>query len=420
MKSINFTLKEVMLFLLFIGITVIAKAQSTVVAGTMSVKYSVTDLKYHVYFTPTSSGSGSIGNGSSISITAPAGNTLTFTNFTSVTSNWVQGGINKVGGGTPGTGSSSLSYWNFYTNTDYGVNFVAGTPVELFNFSSAGSCNGSSLNINTSTDTQIESAQYGSVILDLSGSVNQAGDLTLTNVDSPNSAFCVPPSPSMSCTTNTLSPNVFTLGTPSTSTYTIALSNITPGVYRFAQTSAGNFTTVPELYNITLVANQTSVQIPIKYDGGGAVGSQNLTLIMIDPNVNETTASCTQTATINAAAVVSVSNPTIPKTVSTNSGQQTGTASTEMNPSGATSYIYSIIACSPTPAGTTALPASSNLIMTNPNNGVYSYTTPTTAGTYSYCIKVCDANNSNNCATTTYTLNVSAVCNAGSVAPSVR
>lgn len=416
MKSHLSYIKLFLLVFFITGLTVITYGQNTIVSGTMSVKYLLSDSRFHVYFTPTSSGSGTIGNGSTVGLTAPTGSSIVISGLTSYTAGtWIQGGIKTQGGGTPSSGSSSLDYWDFYVSADYTVNFTTGTPVELFSFINSGSCAGGSFNINTSTSTVINNSEYGTVILNLAGDTNQAGSLTTTNVDSPNSALCAPTSPDLVCSGISLSPNTFTIGTPTSANLTINLSNVVGGGYTFTETTAANFATNPSTYTANLTTGQSSVIIPVNYDGGGTAGTQTLTI-----NMSGTSTSCTVTAVLNAASVVSVGNGTVSKNGTTTSGTQTGNAALDMNPSGASSYVYSVVTCNPTPSNTTALPASSNLMMTNSSTGAYSYTVPSTPGSYSYCIKVCDASNASNCATSSYTLNVTAVCNAGSVAPSVH
>jgi hypothetical protein len=80
-------------------------------------------------------------------------------------------------------------------------------------------------------------------------------------------------------------------------------------------------------------------------------------------------------------------------------------------PSGGTGpYSYSNGSADPlcvAPVGATALPPSSNLVVNS--NGSYSYTAPTTAGTYFFCIKVCDSSTPTPiCTIATYTVTVAA------------
>ena len=97
---------------------------------------------------------------------------------------------------------------------------------------------------------------------------------------------------------------------------------------------------------------------------------------------------------------------------------KTGNAATELAPTGGVSpYIYSDgtgdAACV-APSGATALTG-----LTVNSSGSYSYTAPTTAGTYYYCIKVCDSSTPTaDCVVKTYTLTVSVPpCNVNGITP---
>ena len=125
------------------------------------------------------------------------------------------------------------------------------------------------------------------------------------------------------------------------------------------------------------------------------------------------------TATTTVCASLTANNPT-PQTVA--GGQvYTGNASTELAPSGGTGpYTYSNgstdPACTNPGGGAVALPAASNLTVTNASTGAYNYTAPTAAGTYFFCIKVCDSTTPTpTCIVKTYTVIVP--CAAGSVPP---
>ena len=104
---------------------------------------------------------------------------------------------------------------------------------------------------------------------------------------------------------------------------------------------------------------------------------------------------------------------------------KTGTASTELTPTGGNgTYTYSVDnsgACTPA-IGATALPGTSNLTVTNASTGAYTYTAPAAAGTYYFCIKVCDTSSPTpSCLTKTYTVVVSApVCAVGNAIPSIK
>ncbi len=98
---------------------------------------------------------------------------------------------------------------------------------------------------------------------------------------------------------------------------------------------------------------------------------------------------------------------------------------TDLAPAGGTGAItYSNGSGDPLcvqPSGTQALPASSNLTI-NATTGAYSYTTPSAAGTYYFCVKVCDSSTPTPvCQMATYKVVVSGpACNAGTVAPGVN
>lgn len=99
---------------------------------------------------------------------------------------------------------------------------------------------------------------------------------------------------------------------------------------------------------------------------------------------------------------------------STNSGN----ASTDLVPSGGNQpYTYSQdtgVTCV-APAGASALPTP---VTVNSSTGAYAYTAPATAGTYYFCIKVCDATTPTPvCQTATYPVVVQSVCaaNAGTL-----
>ena len=111
-----------------------------------------------------------------------------------------------------------------------------------------------------------------------------------------------------------------------------------------------------------------------------------------------TITSCTASLTANTPAAQTA----------TTGAAKTGNAATELAPTGGVSpYIYSNgsgdAACV-APSGTTLLTG-----LTVNSDGTYSYTAPTTAGTYYYCIKICDsATPTASCIVKTYTLTVAA------------
>ncbi|RYF78267.1 MAG: hypothetical protein EOO39_01890, partial [Cytophagaceae bacterium] len=115
----------------------------------------------------------------------------------------------------------------------------------------------------------------------------------------------------------------------------------------------------------------------------------------------------------NATLPLQANNP--PALTATPGTLNTGNAATELAPSGGTTpYTYSNDTGNPScsaVAGATALPAS-NLTVAS-GTGSYSYTAPTTPGTYYFCIKVCDATPT--CVTKTYTLTVTAAPAVGTL-----
>lgn len=124
------------------------------------------------------------------------------------------------------------------------------------------------------------------------------------------------------------------------------------------------------------------------------------------------------TATTTTCAALTANNPT---TQTVPGGQvYTGNAGTELAPTGGTGpYTYSNGSSDPAcinPGGATALPPASNLTVTNSTTGAYTYTAPTVAGTYFFCIKVCDSTSPTpSCVVKTYTVVVP--CAAGSNPP---
>lgn len=125
------------------------------------------------------------------------------------------------------------------------------------------------------------------------------------------------------------------------------------------------------------------------------------------------------TATTTTCAALTANNPS---TQTVSSGQAfTGNAGTELAPTGGTGpYTYSNgssdPACTNPGGGAVALPPASNLTVTNSTTGAYTYTAPTAAGTYFFCIKVCDSTSPTpSCVVKTYTVVVP--CAAGSNPP---
>ena len=127
------------------------------------------------------------------------------------------------------------------------------------------------------------------------------------------------------------------------------------------------------------------------------------------PPLTVTITPCVTPLTVNNA----------PAQTATTGSAKTGNAATELAPTGGTSpYIYSNgagdAACV-APSGATALTG-----LTVNSDGTYSYTAPATAGTYYYCIKVCDSTTPTaQCVVKTYTLTVTAAasCTISNIMP---
>ncbi len=106
--------------------------------------------------------------------------------------------------------------------------------------------------------------------------------------------------------------------------------------------------------------------------------------------------------------------------IATTNQNKVGDASTVLVPNGGVApHIYSNgntnLMCV-SPSGATALPSSSNLLINL--NGTYSYTAPAVAGTYYFCINLCDSNLPTSvCNIATYKVIVTVNCVIGSAVP---
>jgi large repetitive protein len=132
------------------------------------------------------------------------------------------------------------------------------------------------------------------------------------------------------------------------------------------------------------------------------------------------------TVTINACNLnftgSGVSSGTATQSANTNENKS-GNAATELVPTGGNpGYTYSNGSADPlcvAPVGATALPPASNLVVNS--NGTYSYTAPATAGTYYFCVKVCDSTSPTPvCSIATYKVVVTATCAVGSAIPVLK
>jgi trimeric autotransporter adhesin len=129
----------------------------------------------------------------------------------------------------------------------------------------------------------------------------------------------------------------------------------------------------------------------------------------------------TVTVSNPAGSPITLGTPPTSATSATTGAPKSGNAATDLTPTGGTApYTYSNGSSDPAcvaPVGATALTG-----VTINANGTYNYTAPATAGTYFYCVKVCDATTPTpNCAVKVYTVNVTGPgCAAGNTAPNVN
>ena len=264
--------------------------------GGLSITKEI-DGKYHVYFKSSSSGSFLILQDAALTIVAPSG-TWAPSGITTVNSpgnNWQPGNSKYTTGG-----NDYISFVPFNSPSS-AMNYTANTAVELFNFTNTGACSSGSLNIyngveliSPSSVSYVTTLVVQNTVTDLA---REAFDGTAFNQ---NTALCESLAPSLNCAGITLTPNSFTFGTASTATLTLPLSNITAGNYTFSETTAASFATNPVTYSTSLANNDSSVTIPMSYDGTGSVGTPQTLTFSIAGN-GASTATCTVTATINNA-----------------------------------------------------------------------------------------------------------------------
>lgn len=141
-------------------------------------------------------------------------------------------------------------------------------------------------------------------------------------------------------------------------------------------------------------------------------------------NLCYSTATTSVTVTVNSCTgPISVQTPPIQD--ADLSEAKTGNAATELTPSGGTTpYSYTNgsndVLCV-APSGATALPAGSNLTINN-LTGAYTYTAPATAGTYYFCVKVCDTTLlTPQCNVSTYTVVAASICaTTNNAAPKIK
>ncbi|GAB3022968.1 cadherin-like domain-containing protein [Spirosoma pulveris] len=131
----------------------------------------------------------------------------------------------------------------------------------------------------------------------------------------------VPGSFAFNCTTSSLSGSV-KVGTASSATLMIGITNATAGPVSLTLSGTG-FASVTSPVNLTLTAGQTSISIPLSYDGSGPAGVRTLSV-----SSAQATGSCSVTvsvANINAPTVV-ITGPAMGTTVASLNPPISGTA----------------------------------------------------------------------------------------------
>lgn len=107
--------------------------------------------------------------------------------------------------------------------------------------------------------------------------------------------------PTMSCTTNTLNPSSYIAnGSSQTGTYNVGVSNLVAGASYNFTISGSNFSGTT---TIVATAGETTVSVPVTYNGGGIVGTQPVTItgtITSSGAPLGTPNTCNTTATITA------------------------------------------------------------------------------------------------------------------------
>ena len=164
--------------------------------------------------------------------------------------------------------------------------------------------------------------------------------------------------------------------------------------------------TLPKSGTVNFAAGETSNVITINVAGDNTIEPVETFKITLSNSGSSVITTAVANGTIQNDDVALSANDPAAQTASIGVAK-TGNAATELAPTGGVSpYTYSNgagdAACV-APSGATALTG-----LTVNSNGTYSYTAPATAGTYYYCIKVCDsATPTASCIVKTYTLTVS-------------
>ena len=194
------------------------------------------------------------------------------------------------------------------------------------------------------------------------------------------------------CANATLS-GTFTLGTASTGTLTIPITTTRDGQVIVASITGTGFASVPSPFMTNLIPGQTSLSIPISYDGSGPTGVRSLSV-----SSAQGTGSCPPSVTVTSLVITTPDAGTVSSglggtavaNVAINDivNGQTATVGTGGNATLSTVGTY--------PTGITL----------NTTTGSVSVAQGTTPGTYTLVYQVCDKLTTPTCATTTATITI--------------
>ncbi len=184
------------------------------------------------------------------------------------------------------------------------------------------------------------------------------------------------------CATATLDGN-FTLGTASTGVLTVPITTTRDGQVVIASVTGAGFASIPASFTTNLTAGQTTLTIPISYDGSGPTGARSLSI-----SSPQGTSSCSPSVTVTALVTA---NPDA-GTVSAGTG---GTAVADVRANDIVNGVASTSANSTlTPVGT--YPAGITL---NTTTGALSVAIGTTPGSYTLAYQLCDRLTTPTCTT---------------------
>ncbi|WP_018620617.1 Ig-like domain-containing protein [Spirosoma luteum] len=190
------------------------------------------------------------------------------------------------------------------------------------------------------------------------------------------------------CATATLN-GTFTLGTASTGTLTIPITTTRDGQVVIASVTGAGFASIPASYTTNLSPGQTSLSIPISYDGSGPTGARSLSV-----SSPQGTGSCPPSVTVTALVTA---NPDA-GTVSAGTG---GVAVTDVRTNDVVNGVASTSANS-----TLSVVSTSPGITLNTTTGSVSVAQGTTPGSYTLVYQLCDRLTTPTCTTGLATISV--------------